>query len=94
VKRRGIAGTIIALTAAVAIGLAGWAVTAPLLVHLVGVFDKRWSPSDPEGLGYVFYSVGAMILAVPLWIWLAYRAYAFIKGRLQVNKPSPLGNPQ
>jgi hypothetical protein len=88
------AGKIIALLAAIVIGVAGWALTAPLLVHLVGVFDKPWSPGDPEGLGYIFYSVGAMILAVPLWVWLAYRVYATIKGRLLVNKPSPLGNPQ
>ncbi len=91
---RGITGTIIALLAAIVIGVAGWALTAPLLVHLVGVFDKRWSPSDPEGLGYIFYSVAAMILAVPVWVWLAYRAYAAIKARLLVTKPSPLGNPQ
>lgn len=76
------AGKIIALLAAVVIGVAGWALTAPLLVHLVGVFDKRWSPSDPEGLGYIFYSAVAMILAVPVWVWLAYRAYAAIKVRL------------
>jgi hypothetical protein len=94
VKRRGIAGTIIALTAAVALGIAGLAITVPLLVHLVGLFDKPWSPGDPEGLGYIFYSVGAMILAVPAWVWLAYRAYALIKRRLLVNKASPLGNPQ
>jgi hypothetical protein len=93
VSGRGTAGTIIAVIVAVLIGLAGWAITAPLLVHLVGVFDKRWSPSDPEGLGYIFYSVGGMILAVPPWIWLAYRAYQLIKGRFTV-KPSPLGIPQ
>jgi Na+/proline symporter len=81
--------TIIALAAAVFIGLAGWAITAPLLVHLVGVFDKRWSPSDPEGIGYIFYSIAGMILAVPLWIWISYRAYRLIKRYV-----SPLGNPQ
>jgi len=89
VNGRGTTGTIIALAAAVVIGAAGWAITAPLLVHLVGVFDKRWSPGDPEGLEYIFYSVGAIILAVPLWIWLAYRAYRLIKRHV-----SPLGNPQ
>jgi Na+/proline symporter len=89
VNRRGTTGTIIALAATIVIALAGWAITAPLLVHLVGVFDKRWSPSDPEGLGYIIYSIAGMILAVPVWIWLAYRAYRLIKRHL-----SPLGNPQ
>jgi hypothetical protein len=70
---------LLALAAALVIGLAGWALTAPLLIHLVGFFDKPDSPGDPEGLGYIFYSVGAMILAVPLWVWLAYRAYRLIK---------------
>jgi hypothetical protein len=87
------AGTIIALAAAVVIGLAGWAITAPLLVHLVGFFDKPWSPGDPEGLGYIFYSIGGIILAVPLWVWISYRTYRLIRRRLMVN-PSPLGNPQ
>jgi Na+/proline symporter len=79
VNRRGPTVTIIALAAAIVIAVAGWAITAPLLIHLVGVFDKRWSPADPEGLGYIFYSICALILAVPVWIWLAYRAYRLIK---------------
>jgi len=71
--------TILALTAATIIGLAGWALTAPILIHLVGFFDKPDSPGDPEGLGYIFYSIGAIVLVLPLWIWLAYRAYRLIK---------------
>jgi hypothetical protein len=94
-KDPSLGGTILALAAAIVICLAGWALTAPLLIHLVGTFDKPYSPGDPEGLGYIVYSIGAMILAVPVWIWLAYRAYRLIKRRRPAGKPrGPLGNPQ